>query len=98
MEPNLSENLRITDGFRKLASEMGTSAAGLANAWLLSRGPHVIPIPGTRSVEHLRECMSGADLKLSEADLERIEAILPAGWAYGDRYNEAQHVGPETYC
>ncbi|MEO0977243.1 MAG: aldo/keto reductase [Pseudomonadota bacterium] len=78
-EPNLSENLRIMQGFRKLAAEMGTTAAGLANAWLLARGPHVIPIPGTRSVNHLRECLSGASLKLTETDLQRIEAALPVG-------------------
>lgn len=98
MEPNLSENLRITDGFRKLAAEMGTSAAALANAWLLSRGDHVIPIPGTRSIDHLDECMAGADLALSEADLARIEAALPVGWAHGDRYSDAQWIGPERYC
>lgn len=98
MEPNLTENLRLTEGFRKLAAEMGTTAAGLANAWLLSRGPHVIPIPGTRSVSHLRECISGADLVLSDADLERIEAVLPVGWAHGDRYSVDQWNGPERYC
>lgn len=98
MEPNLSENLRITQAFRDLAAQMGTSAAGLATAWLLSRGPHVIPIPGTRSVDHFRECISGAALTLSEADLARIEAILPVGWAHGDRYSEAQWIGPERYC
>jgi len=98
MEPNLTENLRITKRFRRLAAEMGTSAAGLANAWLLSRGEHVIPIPGTRSIEHFRECVSGAELTLLEADLERIEAVLPVGWAHGDRYSEAQWIGPERYC
>jgi aryl-alcohol dehydrogenase-like predicted oxidoreductase len=98
MEPNLSENLAITDGFRQLAAEMGTSAAALANAWLLSRGEHVIPIPGTRSIDHLNECMAGADLVLSEADLARIDAILPVGWAHGDRYSDAQWIGPERYC
>ncbi|WP_428640856.1 aldo/keto reductase [Roseibium sp.] len=98
MEPNLSENLRITQGFRKLAAEMGTTAAGLANAWLLTRGPHVIPIPGTRSVVHLSECISGADLTLTDTDLERIEAVLPVGWAHGDRYTVDQWIGPERYC
>ncbi|WP_306143755.1 aldo/keto reductase [Roseibium sp. MMSF_3412] len=98
MEPNLSENLRIMEGFRKLAADMGTNAAGLANAWLLARGPHVIPIPGTRSVDHLRECLSGAALKLTQTDLDRIEAALPVGWAHGDRYSEQQWIGPERYC
>jgi len=98
MEPNLSENMAITDRFRALAAEMGTSAAALANAWLLSRGEHVIPIPGTRSVAHFKECVTGADLRLSDDDLARIEAVLPVGWAHGDRYSEAQWIGPERYC
>lgn len=98
MAPNLATNMTITDGFRKLAAEMGVPAAGLANAWLLSRGPHVIPIPGTRSVAHLRECVSCADLTLSQDDLDRIEAVLPIGWAHGDRYSQGQWIGPERYC
>ena len=98
LEPNLSENLAITDGLRALAREMGTSAAALANAWLLTRGDHVIPIPGTRSVAHLNECVAGAELSLSQDDLAKIEAALPVGWAHGDRYSEAQSIGPERYC
>jgi aryl-alcohol dehydrogenase-like predicted oxidoreductase len=98
MEPNLSENMAITAAFRVLAAEMGTPAAGLAIAWLLSRGPHVIPIPGTRSVAHLRDCMAGAALNLTPDDLVRIEAVLPVGWAHGDRYSDEQWVGPERYC
>lgn len=98
LEPNLTENLRIVQGFRELAAEMGTSAAALANAWLLSRGPHVIPIPGSRSVAHFRECVAGAELTLSATDLARIEAALPVGWAHGDRYSDEQWHGPERYC
>ncbi|WP_322865234.1 aldo/keto reductase [Aquicoccus sp. G2-2] len=97
-EPNLSYNLAATDGFRALAAEMGEPAAALANAWLLAQGEHVIPIPGTRSLSHLRECLRGAEMALSEADLERIEAVLPVGWCHGDRYNAGQWVGPERYC
>jgi len=96
-EPNLSANLRLTAGFRALAAEMGTSAAALAIAWLLSRSPQVIPIPGTRSVAHLRELARGAELALSADDLGRIDTILPVGWAHGDRYSPAQWIGPERY-
>ncbi len=98
MEPNLSKNMEITDRFRALAAEMGTSAAALANAWLLTRGEHVIPIPGSRSVAHFKECVAGADLNLSDGDLAKIEAVLPVGWAHGDRYSEEQWIGPERYC
>jgi aryl-alcohol dehydrogenase-like predicted oxidoreductase len=97
-EPNFAANLALTDGFRRLAAEMGTTAATLAIAWLLSRSPDVIPIPGTRSVAHLRELAAGTELELSADDLGRIEAVLPVGWAHGDRYSPAQWVGPERYC
>ena len=76
---------------------MGTSAAALAIAWLLARSPCVIPIPGTRSPAHLAELAAGTHLRLSAADLERIEATLPVGWAHGDRYSPGQWVGPERY-
>lgn len=98
MAPNLAANLSQTDGFRRLAADMGTSAAALAIAWLLARSPSVIPIPGTRSVAHLAELAAGAALELDAGDVARIEAVLPAGWAWGDRYSEAQSVGPERYC
>ena len=76
---------------------MGTSAAALAIAWLLSRSPGVIPIPGTRSAAHLRELAAGTELKLSAGGPGRIDAVLPVGWAHGDRYSPGQWVGPERY-
>ena len=98
VEPNHSANIAITDRFRALAADMGEPAAALAIAWLLARGDQVIPIPGTRSVAHFRELARGAELRLSDADLAAIDRVLPPGWAHGDRYNEAQSVGPERYC
>lgn len=96
--PNLAANLEQAGRFRALAAGMGTSAASLAIAWLLARSPSVIPIPGTRSVGHLKELAAGAALELDASDLRRIEAVLPVGWCWGDRYSEAQSVGPERYC
>ena len=98
MAPNLAANLAITARFRALAAEMGVPAAGLAIAWLLTRGDHVIPIPGTRSVAHLDELLAGTKLTLGAEDLSRIDAVLPVGWAHGDRYSAAQWVGPERFC
>ena len=95
--PNLTANLRISDAFRKLAADMGTPTAALAIAWLLHQGDHVIAIPGTRSVRHLRELAAGMDLSLAADDLAAIDAVLPVGWAHGDRYNDDQWGGPERY-
>ena len=97
-EPNLSANIDATAGFRKIAGEFGMSAAALAIAWLSHKGPHILPIPGTRSVDHLREHCDGAAASLSAEDMARIEAVLPIGWAHGDRYSDDQWVGPERYC
>ena len=94
---NLADNVAASERFRKVAAEMGTSAAALAIAWLLARSPLVVPIPGTRSPGHLKELAAGAALELDATDLARIEAALPVGWAVGDRYSDAQWLGPERY-
>ena len=98
VEPNLSRNIAATEGFRALASDMGVGTSSLAIAWLLHQGDHVLPIPGTRSVDHLIELAAGADINLSQSDLDAINEVLPIGWAHGDRYTRAQWIGPEKYC
>lgn len=91
-------NLAHVAAFQRLAAEMGVSAAGLAIAWALARAPECVTIPGTRSVAHLRELCAGTEMVLAEADLARIEAVLPVGWAHGDRYSREGWIGPEMYC
>ena len=98
IEPNLTANFAATDAFRALAAEMGAPAAAVAIAWCIAQGDHVVPIPGTSSVPHLKELVQGGDLALTAEDLARIDAVLPVGWAHGDRYNVSQWVGPERYC
>ncbi|SMC99896.1 aldo/keto reductase [Primorskyibacter flagellatus] len=97
-EPHFSANIAASAPLRSLAAESGTSAAALAIAWLIAKSPTVIPIPGTRNPAHLRELAAGACMELSDTELARIEAALPVGWAHGDRYTEAQWIGPERYC
>ena len=97
-EPNLSRNIEATAGFRQLAANMNTTAAGLAIAWLLHKDDHIIPIPGTRSADRFRELCAGARLQLSAEDMATIETVLPIGWAHGDRYSVGQWVGPEKFC
>ena len=97
-EPNLTANIEAGKPFRQLAADMGTTAAALAIAWLVNRADHIVPIPGTRSPDHLREHCAGARLDLDDAAMAAIEEALPLGWAHGDRYSQAQWVGPEKYC
>lgn len=64
-----------------VAERLETTAMAVALAWLLRRSPNILLIPGTSSVAHLRENVSGARVVLSEADiaeLDTIGAIAPA--------------------
>jgi aryl-alcohol dehydrogenase-like predicted oxidoreductase len=85
-DANLAKNLAIVDGVEALARTRRVSAAQIALAWVLSRGPHVIAIPGTRSIPRLDENAAAARLTLSDADLRALDEIAPAGAAAGDRY------------
>jgi aryl-alcohol dehydrogenase-like predicted oxidoreductase len=98
LEPNYSANIHNVKPFQALAAEIGISTAGLAIAWLLAQGNHVLPIPGTRSVSHFKQLLEGTHCQLSAQELAAIDRILPIGWAHGDRYSQQQWVGPEAYC
>lgn len=98
MQPNYDANIAAVAPFQALAAEIGMSTAGLAIAWVLAQGDHVIPIPGTRSLTHFAQLLEGAERTLTPEELATIARILPVGWAHGDRYSAAQWNGPERYC
>lgn len=60
----------------KIASRLGASNGQVALAWLLKRSPVMLPIPGTSSVEHLRENVSAAALTLTDEDFTALEAAV----------------------
>lgn len=61
------------DGLRRVAKDRGVSVHRIALAWLLSRGPHVLPIPGASRKESIEDSAQAADIELSSEELERIE-------------------------
>jgi len=86
---NFDRNLELVDAIEQFARERGVSAAQLALAWVLARGPGIIPIPGTRRIERLEENAAAAEIRLTPAELARLDAIAPPGVAAGARYPEA---------
>lgn len=98
MQPDYAANIVSTDKFRHYASDHGMAAATLAISWLLHQGGHILPIPGTRSVEHLAQAAAAMSLTLTTDMVAEIETILPVGWAAGDRYSTTQWIGPERFC
>ncbi|MFL4910424.1 aldo/keto reductase [Streptomyces sp. MMS24-I2-30] len=84
---NFEKNLDAVERLKDLAATKGCTVSQLALAWLLARGEHIVPIPGTRSPERIEENAGAADVSLSEADLAVIQDILPTG-GFGSRYVE----------
>ena len=98
MEPNWSRNVAAIQQFKAFAKSRGWPTAALAMAWVLRQGDHIIPIPGTRTPEHLSELAAAASISLSDDDLRDIDRILPPGFAHGHRYSDQQLNGTEQYC
>ena len=83
---NFQKNLDLVHEVEKLAQEKGCTTAQLALAWVLAQGEDIVPIPGTKHVRYLDENIGALEVELSEADLARLDAILPPGAAAGERY------------
>ena len=83
---NLAANVRLAAAVDAMAKKKGCSAAQLALAWLLSKGKDIVPIPGTRRVDHLEANAAATRVALSAADIAALEAACPAGAAKGTRY------------
>ncbi|HET6270113.1 MAG TPA: aldo/keto reductase [Arthrobacter sp.] len=83
---NFTRNLELVDRVKELADQKGCTPAQLALAWLLAQGEHIVPIPGTKNRERLRENLGALDVELTAEDLRRLDELAPAGVAAGDRY------------
>ncbi|HEX7760492.1 MAG TPA: aldo/keto reductase [Caulobacteraceae bacterium] len=84
---NFGRNLGLLAHFEALAKDAGCTPAQLCLAWLLAKGDHVIPIPGTTSPDHMRENAGGAGVVLSAETMAAVDAI--AGMTAGHRYAPA---------
>ncbi|HSM39984.1 MAG TPA: aldo/keto reductase [Afifellaceae bacterium] len=85
-EENIAQNTRLVEALTAVAGDVGASPAQVAIAWLLSRGPDIVPIPGTKKTKWLDENIAACDLSLSDAQLAALEAAFPPGVTAGDRY------------
>ena len=84
-----AHNASLLPQWRALAAEAGCTPGQLALAWVLSRGEHVVPIPGTTSLVHLRENQAAVDLHIDPALLARAGALIDTATVSGRRYAPA---------
>ena len=83
---NFDANLRLVDKVKELATNKGVTPSQLALAWVLAKGPHVIPIPGTRRRKYLEDNAGAVEVVLSQAEMAEIDATFPPNIASGARY------------
>lgn len=85
---NRVKNLPVLASIQRVATRKGTTPAALALAWLLARKPFIVPIPGTRREDHLKENLAALDVNLSAADLHELESEYALMTVHGLRMGE----------
>ncbi len=91
-EENLDQNLKVVARLKEIAKEKGVTPSQLALAWVLAQGEDMVPIPGTKRRKYLEENIAAASVKLSRAEIARIEEAAPKGFAAGGRYHDMSTV------
>ena len=89
-------NLRLLPPYLELARELDCTPAQLALAWVLAQGEQVVAIPGTSQNAHLQDNMGAGDVRLTPAQLQRLDAMINRHTVVGPRYNPASQADVDT--
>ncbi len=87
---NIAANMPIVDLLTRFAAKKNATPAQMALAWVMARKPFIVPIPGTRNMDHLRENFGALDVELTAADLSQLEAEFAKLTVHGGRMNDMQ--------
>ena len=88
-QQNQDNNQKLAQGFAEIAANKGCSPAQLALAWVLAQGDNVIPIPGTKKRDKLKDNAGSVDVTITANDLQQIQALFAKYPNIGERYNES---------
>ncbi|MGV9774106.1 aldo/keto reductase [Streptosporangium sp. NPDC003464] len=84
---NFRRNLRLADEVQAVATEVGATPAQVALAWLLAKGEHIVPIPGTKRVARVEENIAADGIELTAERIGKLDNLPPAA---GEHHNEEQ--------
>ena len=93
---NFAKNQALLPAYHAIAAEVGCTPTQLALAWLLHQGPHILPILGTRSADHLRDGLGALKVQLSDQVLARLDALINQRTVHGSRYNDQANSEVDT--
>jgi aryl-alcohol dehydrogenase-like predicted oxidoreductase len=86
------KNLALVAEVGSLAEQKNCTPAQIALAWALAAGNDVVPIPGTKRRRYLEDNLGALDVVLTADDLARLDAIMPAGAAVGERCADMRSI------
>jgi aryl-alcohol dehydrogenase-like predicted oxidoreductase len=82
--------MKAAAAVRDIAARKGATPAQIALAWLLHKGPDIVPIPGTKRRRYLEENVGAVNVPLSAEEMAQLDAALPPEKVAGPRYNAKQ--------
>lgn len=85
---HMQANRRLVEALDAIARRRGCTKAQLALAWLLAKGPDIVPIPGTKRLGYLEENAAAAEIVLTAAEVTELDAAAAAHPVLGERYTE----------
>ena len=86
---NFKKNFVLVDDIKKIADKKGITPGQVALAWVLSKSPSIVAIPGTKKVKYLHENIEAARVKLDAAELKEIDGVINSFQVSGTRYAPA---------
>ena len=87
---NFDANMRAASAVGDIARRKGATPGQIALAWLLHKGPDIVPIPGTKRRRYLEENVGAAVISLNASEMATLDATLAPDKIAGPRYNEKQ--------
>jgi len=84
---NFDANMRAAEKVREVARSLGVKPGQVAIAWLLHKGPDIVPIPGTKRVKYLEENVAASSIALDATQMRALDEALAPGQVAGPRYN-----------
>jgi len=94
--PNWEANLQLASRFNAIARDAGCTSAQLCLGWVMSRGDHIVPIPGTADIVHLEENLATLTMRIPDDAIAAVDELFPFGAAAGPRYSRASQAETDT--
>ena len=93
---NYPHNVQLLNTYQQIAQDVACTPAQLAIAWVLHQAPHIVTIPGTSRIDHLKDNMGALNIRLSADILQRLDQAINAHNVKGNRYNDVASSEVDT--